>query len=317
MKLEHRPLGSTGIDVPNLCFGTSPLADFAQIYGYSSGADRAEATVAAIFDGPVNFLDTSNGYGVGGLAEQRIGNVIRTRGLPDGFILQTKVDPDPQTRDFSGARVRRSLEESLERLGVDRVPLLALHDPEVMSSVDYGFAPGGPLEALVALRDEGRVDHLVIATGSIALIDRYLATGEFAVLLNHNRFTLLDRSAERLYESARARGVAVLNAAPYGGGMLVKGPDAQPRYAYDIRDDAVRDSAIRMAGLCAEAGVPLAAAALQFSAASPLVDSTVVGVSAPERVAQTIGLLEHPLPPGLIDELLAVAPPRAGWLGEA
>lgn len=316
MQLEMRPLGVTGLNVTSLAFGTSPLSDMVEAYGYASGAERAIAAVNRIFDGPVNFLDTSNNYGVGGLAEQRIGAVVRSRGLPEGFVIQTKVDPDPETRDFSGARVRRSFEESLERLGVDRVPLLALHDPEFMRPDQDGFARDGALRALVALRDEGRVDHLAVASGSISTTRRYLDSGEFSVVLNHNRYTLLDRSAEALFEFARERGIAVLNAAPYGGGMLVKGPEAQPRYAYGHAPALVHDAAVRMAEVCASAGVPLAAAALQFSVGAPLVDVTVVGVSAPERIEETLRLLEYPLPDGLLEELLSLAPPRSSWLGE-
>lgn len=119
----------------------------------------------AIFDSLVNFLDTSNGYGEDGAAERRIGEAIRrTGGLPSHVVLATKVDPDPRTGDFSGERVRASLEESMERLGVDKIALLHLHDPERMS-FEEGVAPGGPVEALVELRERGLVDHLGVAGG--------------------------------------------------------------------------------------------------------------------------------------------------------
>ena len=139
-------------------------------------------------------------------------------------MLATKVDPDPRTGDFSGDRVRASLEESMERLGVDRIALLHLHDPERIT-FDEGVAPGGPVEALVDLRERGLVEHLGVAGGPVGLLQRYLDTGEFEVVLSHNRYTLLDRSAEPLFRSAAERGLGVLNAAPYGGGMLVEGPE--------------------------------------------------------------------------------------------
>jgi D-threo-aldose 1-dehydrogenase len=128
--IDLRPLGSTGLAVTRICIGTSPLASMPRLYGYDVGPARAEATIAAVFDGPLNFLDTSNSYG-GGNAEERIGAVIRERGgLPDGVVLATKADADPVTGGFSGVRVRRSVDESLERLGIDRVQLMYLHDPE-------------------------------------------------------------------------------------------------------------------------------------------------------------------------------------------
>ena len=160
-------LGGTGLAVTPICFGTSPLASMAQLYGYAVEEEQAVATVSAAFAGPVNFLDTSNGYGEDGTAERRIGQAIRRAGgLPGGVVLATKVDPDPRTGDFSGDRVRASLEESMERLGIDRVALLHLHDPERITFAE-GMAPGGPVEALVDLREQGLVEHLGVAGGPV------------------------------------------------------------------------------------------------------------------------------------------------------
>ena len=311
---DRRPLGGTGLQVSPICFGTSPLASMSALYGYAVDEERAVATVRAVFDSPVNFLDTSNGYGEDGTAERRIGLAVRAAGgLPTGLVLSTKVDPDPRTRDFSGDRVRASLEESLERLGVDRVPLLHLHDPERIS-FEEATAPGGAVAALVDLRERGLVDHLGVAGGPVDLLARYLGTGEFEVLLSHNRYTLLDRSAEALYADAAERGIGVLNAAPYGGGMLSKGPDVQPKYGYGTRGDDVAEAATAMQQASGRYGVPLTAAALQFSMRSPLVASTVVGVSAPERVAQTMELADVAVPDELWAELEQLVPDRAGWL---
>ncbi len=312
--LPLRALGGTGLGVTALCFGTSPLASMAQLYGYAVEEDQAVATIRAAFDSPVNFLDTSNGYGEDGTAERRIGAAIAQVGkLPDHVVLATKVDPDPVTGDFSGDRVRASLEESLERLGVDRIPLLHLHDPERITFED-GIAPGGPVRALVDLRERGLVDHLGVAGGPIGVLQRYLGTGEFEVVLSHNRYTLLDRSAEGLFRSAADRGLGVLNAAPYGGGMLAKGPGVQGKYAYGAPDDQIPQAARAMDAACRRHGVPLAAAALQFSMRSELVTSTVVGVSSPERIDQTMALAAVRVPEELWDELEQAVPPRELWL---
>jgi D-threo-aldose 1-dehydrogenase len=312
--LAARPLGGTGIAVPPICVGTSPLASMARLYGYEVDEERAVATVEAAFAGPLTFVDTSNGYGEHGEAEQRIGIAVRRAGgLPDGVVLATKVDPAPGSDDFSGERVRRSFEESLERLGVDRVPLLHLHDPERIT-FEEGVAAGGPLEALVALKERGLVDRIGVAGGPVPLLQRYLDTGVFDVVLSHNRYTLLDRSAEALFARAAEAGIGVLNAAPYGGGMLVKGPDVQTKYAYGERDAHVADAARAMAAACERAGVPLAAAALQFSMRSPAVHSTVVGMSSPERLAQTVELATTPIPEDLWAELETMVPAPDGWL---
>src|ERR1700722_891425 len=105
--LSPRPLGSTGLTVSSLCIGTSPLANMPWLYGYEVDAATAVATVSAAFESAISFLDTSNGYGDRGESEVRIGEAIsRNGGLPDGFVLATKVDPDPISGDFSGQRAR-------------------------------------------------------------------------------------------------------------------------------------------------------------------------------------------------------------------
>jgi D-threo-aldose 1-dehydrogenase len=307
-------LGGTGLAVTPICFGTSPLASMAHLYGYAVEDERAIATVLTAFGSAVNFVDTSNGYGEDGLAERRIGAAIRQAGgLPNGVVLATKVDPDPSTGDFSGDRVRASLEESLERLGLDRVPLLHLHDPERIS-FEQGVAPGGPVAALVELRERGLAEHLGVAGGPVDLLRQYLDTGEFEVVLSHNRYTLLDRSAEPLFRYAAGRGLGVLNAAPYGGGMLSKGPGVQQKYAYGSPDDRIRQAAETMMAACGRYDVPLAAAALQFSLRSEVIDSTVVGVSSPERIEQTLELAAVAIPDELWSELEQATPAPELWL---
>lgn len=310
--MTTKQLGRTGLTVSDVCVGTSALGSFPAQYGYEVDTETAVATIRRVFEGPFTFIDTSNEYG-GGESEKRIGQAIRDNGgVPEGFVVATKVDPVPGTTDFSGERVRRSVEESLERLGLDTLPLVYLHDPEKIS-FEEGVAPGGPLEALIALRDEGVIDHLGVAGGPIDLELQYLATEAFDAVISHNRFTLVDQSAEPLLDDAQARGVAFVNAAPFGGGMLVKGPDAVPTYCYAPVSDEVLDRVRRMEALCAEFGVPLAAAALQFSLRDPRVTSTIVGMSEPKRVAQTVELAEFDIPEQLWHALLPIA--RLGRAG--
>lgn len=309
----QRPFGRTGLTVTPVCIGTSPLASMPGLYGYEVGAERAEATVEAVLDGPFTFLDTSNNYG-GGSAEERIGAVIRRRGLPPGFVLATKVDADPGTGDFSGDRVRRSVEESLARLGLDRVPVLYLHDPEFHLTFETATAPGGAVEALVRLREEGVAGHLGVAGGRLELMRRFVATDVFEAVISHNRWTLVDRSADALIEDCTARGAAFVNGAPYGGGMLARGPRVQPRYAYRETAEEVRDAVRAMQVACDRHQVPLAAAALQFSLRDPRVTSTIVGVSAPARVAATVDLATRPVPDELWAQLEGLRPPNGAGL---
>jgi D-threo-aldose 1-dehydrogenase len=306
----QRPLGRTGAQVTALCVGTGELGNI-PVYE-PVGHAQALATARRAFAGPLNFVDTSNGYGS---SEAVLGEALRDiGGVPDGILLATKVDPRDEG-PFDGPRVRESARESLNRLGLDHLPLLHLHDPERIPFED-AMAPGGPVEVMRQLVDEGVVGSLGVAGGPIDLMRRFLDTGVFDVVLTHNRWTLLDRSAEPLLADAASAGVAVLNAAPFGGGILAKGPDAVPRYCYRPAPPAVLEAARRIEAACARHGVPLAAAALQDSLREPRITSTVVGWSRPERYDETLTLAGHPVPDELWDELAELTPAREHWLGE-
>jgi D-threo-aldose 1-dehydrogenase len=310
--LPRRPLGRTDLHVTPLCVGGGVLGSMPQNFGYEVPADRGIATVRRAFAGPINFLDTSAGYS-GGESERRIGAALaETGGVPEGFVLATKVDPDGATGDFSGAQVRRSALDSLSRLGIDQFQLLYLHDPEHIS-YEEATAPGGAVEALVGLRDEGVAEHIGLAGGPVGLMARYLATGEFEVLITHNRWTLVDRSADALIDDAVGRGIGVVNGAAFGGGMLAKGTAVSTDYAYRPAPAEVVERVRQMEQACTRHGVPLAAAALQFSLRDPRITSTIVGISQPERVDQTLRLAAWAVPGALWAELDPLAAPAELW----
>jgi D-threo-aldose 1-dehydrogenase len=305
--LPRRPFGPTGLLVAPLCVGCASLGSMPETFDYAVPEERALATLRAAFDGPINFLDTSAIY-ADGESERRIGLALRERGgLPEGFVLATKADRDAKTGDFSGDQMRRSVEGSLRRLGLDRLQIVYLHDPE-HTTFEAATAPGGPLAVLQALQQEGVIEHLGVAGGPIDLMIRYVATGAFEAVITHNRYTLLNRTAGPLLDIAARRGLAVVNAAPYGSGLLAKGPAAYPRYAYRAAPPEVVEGARAMAEVCDRAGVPLAAAALQFSLRDPRVTATIVGMTRPERIAETVALARHPIPDALWPELDALAP---------
>ena len=147
-------------------------------------------------------------------------------------MLATKVDPAPQSHDFSGDRVRRSAEESLKRLGLERFQVLHLHDPDLHMDYAASMRPDGPVYALRRLKEEGVAQFIGVATGSPQLLSEYLSTGLFDVILNHNHFTLLERDADALMDACLTRRVGFLNAAPYGGGILARGAMSGAKYAY-------------------------------------------------------------------------------------
>ncbi len=175
------------------------------------------------------------------------------------------------------------------------------------------MADDGPVAALVAAREEGLIGHLGVSGGPVDLLARFVETGLFEALITHNRHTLVDRSADALLDLAVARGMGVLNAAPYGGGMLTRWPVDRVRYAYGEGAPALIAAANEMGRLCAEADVPLAAAALQFSTRDPRITSTIVGMRTVADLEASIELDEVEIPDELWRALRAVPLDPATW----
>jgi D-threo-aldose 1-dehydrogenase len=299
-------LGSTDLMVTPICFGTSGLGDMPDTYGYGVDAERAKATVKAIFDSPVNFLDTSRIYGMG-RSEERIGAAIRERGgLPPGFVISTKLDRDPETNRFDAAQARRSLEQSLKAMGLERIDVLHLHDPEHARSLEEATSRDGALGELFRIKEEGLAKAVGLAAGVVSVMMPLLRDWDFDAMITHNRFTLLNRNADAMLDLAKSRGIAVLNAAPYASGVLAKGSNEYPRYVYQEASAEALEPVRRIEAICARYGVPPGAAALQFSMRDKRITSTIVGVTRPERVQQTLEWARFPIPEAAWRELTAM-----------
>jgi len=302
--LARRTLGRIGQEVAPIAVGCAPLGNMPDTFAYEVSEEDALETVRAALDGPFDYLDTAAAYG-DGESERRIGLVLRELGgLPKGAFLQTKIGASPDG-DYSGETVKRRFERSLDLLGVDHIDLVFLHDQQETTFED-AFAPGGPVDVLQGFKDQGVIGHLGVAGGPIDEEIRYVETGVFDAVITHNRYTLLNRVAGPLLDMASTRDVVVLNAAPYGSGMLAKGPSAYPRYAYRAAPETTIARAHQLADICARHGVPLAAAALQFSLRDPRIAVTIVGMSKPERIQETVDLARQPIADALWEELLAV-----------
>lgn len=303
------PIGDTGVAIPSICFGTSALGDMPNTYGYEVDAARAHATVNAIFDGPTKFLDTSRNYGMG-RSEERVGDVIRDRGgLPEGVVISTKLDRDMDTNRLDASRARRSLEESLSALNLDRVHILHLHDPEYLTSLEDVTGSDGALAELFRMKEEGLAQAVGLAAGNVDVMMPIIREWPFDCMITHSRFTLTNANAEPMIDLARSRDVTVFNAAPFAGGVLAKGTVEMPRYVYQEASDETLAPVRKIEGICARHGVPTAAAALQWSMRDPRIGTTICGVSKPERVEQTLALAALDLPEALWDELNVL--PRA------
>ncbi len=316
--LRRCALGHTDLGVTSLCVGAAALGDMPEAFAYSVDEADALALVRSAFSSPINFIDTAASYG-DGESERRIGSVIREMGgIPDGYVVETKADRDLTTGEFSGDQMRRSVDRSLDLLGISSLQLVHLHDPEY-STWDEVMADRGPVDVLLNLKREGVIGYLGVAGGPIDMEIQYVETGLFDAVITHNRYTLLNRSAEPLLTIAAERGLGVLNAAPYGSGILSRGPQEYPRYAYRNADAVTVARTRELTAICNRYDVPLAAAALQFSLRDPRITSTIVGASRPERIAQTLELAALRIPDELWEELTAVPvsyeDPEAGGKG--
>ena len=305
LSLPVRPLGTTGLQVTPICVGCAPLGNMPETFDYGVPLERALDTIRAAFASPIRFMDTAAAYG-DGESERRIGMVLKEiGGLPADYVLATKGDRDLHTGDFSGEQFKRSIEGSLERLGLDHLQYVYIHDPE-HSTFENVMGKGGPLAVLQGYKEQGVIGHLGMSGGPIDMLIRYIETDLFSAVETHNRYTLLNRSADSLLDLCAERNVAVVNAAPYGSGMLAKGPDAYARYAYQDAPPLLVERARGLAAVCQEYEVPLAAAALQFSMRDPRVTTTVVGMTRPERIAQTVELANVVIPDEIWPALDAV-----------
>jgi D-threo-aldose 1-dehydrogenase len=303
VSLTPRTVGTSGMSFSPLTLGTS---------GWSLRSDEenretdALATDFAAGRLATNVIDSSNIYG-DSHAETVVGRALAGPVGP-GLIVQTKLDRDLSRNDFSAGQMERSLQQSLDRLGLDTVDVLFLHDPENVG-FDSVMRRGGAVDALVAMRDRGAARHIGISGGPVRMMRRFVDTGLFDVVINHNRFTLVDRSATELYSAARERGMVVQNAAPFGAGILTGDPRFAGTYAYGPIRPETQAAVDAVSRIAVEAGIPLAALALQFSLRHPLVDTTVVGLRSRQRFDETVALAGIEVPDAVWDALDSVAPP--------
>jgi D-threo-aldose 1-dehydrogenase len=309
-QLEFGPLSFGGASLGNL---------------FRAVDDRqATATLETVWDLGIRSFDTSPHYGLG-LSERRIGDFLagKTR---DEFVISTKVgrllEPTPERAhepddtwfvvpaaarriwDYSADGIRRSLEDSLGRLGLDRVDILYLHDPE-----QYGVPGDIPtaLDALAGLRDEGLVRAIGVGTSDVGILRAAVANSDIDLAMVSNRYTLLDATARtELSDLCRSRGVGIVNAGVFNSGILATdNPRADAHFEYGPVPAGILDTANQLASVCAVHGVKLPAAALQYSLRDDVVRTVVVGSADPAEMRENAERMAAPIPGALWAELEA------------
>jgi D-threo-aldose 1-dehydrogenase len=323
---DKRPLGKTGFSIPVLGIGSCPLGELFEIIPDSVATETLETG----WDGGVRLYDTSPWYGLG-LGEHRVGRHLHRRPRGDyalstkvGRVLRaprdrTKVRPTPwkggyafdHIYDYGYDGVMRSYEDSLQRLGVNKVDVLYIHD------LDKGYFPDeadlnahlkgletGGFRALEALKRSGEIQAYGAGINEAGMINRFLDRHPLDVFLVASRYTLLEQS---IYEDellrAEREGAGIVIGGVFNSGILATGLQEDARYEYGAVPGAVVDKVRRIQAVAARHAVPLAAAALQFPFGFAAVASVLFGPSRPEEVAANLRHFETPIPSDFWAEL--------------
>ena len=286
--MKKNKIKDTGLEVTELSFGTSSLGSMPDTYGYEVPELRAQETLKRFFQGPANMLDTSRNYAMGE-SEKRIGKAIKENGgWPNGFLLSTKLDRNMDTLVLDKNRVRESLEESLKTLNVDSVDILFLHDPEYAKDITDITKKDGAMDELFKIKNEGLAKAAGVAMGKVDIMFPLLKDWDFDVIINHNRYTLINREANEMYDYASSKNIAIFNAAPYAGGVLAKGPDNFKKVTYQDATEEKLAPAREFEKVCKKHNVELGAAALQFSLRDNRITSTICGVTSVESIEKNL-----------------------------
>ncbi|MGW3093246.1 aldo/keto reductase [Streptomyces sp. NPDC001102] len=309
-------LGTSDVQVSSLGFGGAVIGN---LYTEVTEEQAHEAVSAAWAEG-VRYFDTAPHYGLG-LSERRLGAVLRAHPRAD-YTLSTKVgrrlEPSdeggddlangfavPATRrrvwDFSADGVRRTLEASLERLGLDRVDAVYLHDPD--DHAEQAFREGYP--ALERLRSEGMVGAIGAGMNQAEMLTRFVRDTDVDVVLCAGRYTLLDqRALAGLLPAAEERGTSVVIGGAFNSGLLAD-PKPDATYNYATAPGELLDRALRLKAVAERHGTTLRAAALAFCAAHPAVASVLVGARSADEVRDNARQFAAQVPSDLWQELRA------------
>ena len=308
-------LGGTDLEVNRMILGCAPIGG---LYTPTDPQTAAEGLTAA-WQAGLRTFDTAPHYGVG-LSEERLGEFLSGEPRSE-FVVSTKVgrllvptDQDVEgaegffgtprrtrVRDYSRDGVRRSIEQSCERLGLDRVDIALIHDPD-----DYWEAAiGEAYPALEELRREGVVKAIGAGMNQAAMLERFVTESDIDCVLVASCFSLIEESASTsLFPACRKRGIAVLAAGVYESGILAS-PKPGSHFRYEAPPPEIIARVDRITSLCALYDVALPVAALHYVLAHPDVTAVVIGARSPAHVRQNVDYLHEDVPRELYDDLAA------------
>jgi L-galactose dehydrogenase len=304
--MQYNLLGKTGINVSRLSFGASSLG------AVFHPVDEAQAIAAvhAALDTGINYFDVAPAYG-GTLSETVLGKALR--GVPrDRYYLSTKVGKYTQPGsygndqlDYSRSRIRASLDESSQRLGVDYFDIIHIHDIEYQGRRHTEWALTEGYESLQELKREGRIGGVSFGIYPMDLWQRIFASFDVDAALVHNHYCLNDTQLLSLMPIAKQKGIGIVNGSPFASGLLTdRGPAAwHPASAED-------QSHFRAAAdYCSKHGTSISQLALQFSSQNPDIPTTLFSSADPERVLRNVQWHEQPCDMELVEEIRRILQP--------
>lgn len=322
--INIRKFGRVGFDITDMGFGAAPIGNFLR----PIPEHEAGAMIERAWDAGMRYFDTAPYYGHG-LSELRLGHYLRWKPRRD-YVISSKVgrvltaarrediDFKPwvdgaafKSRfDYSYDGTMRSFEDSLQRLGLEHIDILFIHDADVfthgpeMQKVYFRQAMDGCYRALVKLREQGLVKAIGVGVNNWEVMLDFMKAGDFDTLLVAGRYTLLEQEPlDELLPLCERRGTALVIGGGFNGGILATGAVPGAKWNYAPAPAPIMEKVRKIEAVCKRHNVPLAAAALQFLLAHPAVASHVPGTRTVEQMNQNLALVAHPIPKAFWQEL--------------
>ncbi|MBB6390647.1 aldo/keto reductase [Microbacterium thalassium] len=295
-------LGRTGIRTSRIGLGAWGLGNTASHPAVQVLDEEAiAAQLRTAFDLGITLLDSAEVYE----NEPQLGRIISgLDNAPADLVVSTKFG---HGKGFSAGQIRDSVERSLAAFGIERIPLFMVHDPRDDDDLAVIRAADGALPELHRLQDEGLVESIGMATGTLAPLQRAVESDEFDVIQFPRLYTLLNDAATSsgLLEKAKAKDIGTILTSPFTGNILgtgVRGVDA-PLYSFWDAQPEVVEAVGRMQDIADAAGVSLPRAAMSYALAEPLIDVVVIGVTSPDELREDAAALSDPVPAAVLARL--------------